>query len=102
MKSDDTQKGRKMSIWLLYEEYNSFMILSGIKREWKPGYLSKAGREAIWLWICYRELYADVIDHIFEIAQKKHPELEGRRALTRVVIKESIELFIKENEKYLN
>jgi hypothetical protein len=99
MGSDDTQKDRKVSIWLFYEDYNNFRILSGIKREWRPGYISKAGREAIYIWICYRELYGKQVDHILEIVQKKHPTLKTRRDLVRMGIKESVELFLKENEK---
>lgn len=98
MGSGDTPKDRKISIWLFYEDYNTFRILSGTKREWHPGYVSKAGREAIWLWICYRQLFDSQIDHILEIAKKKHPDLKSRRELVRVSIKESVELFLKENE----
>jgi hypothetical protein len=101
MKTGDDQNFVKLCIWLLKDDYNIFKVLSGLKRTWTPGYTGKAGREAIWLWICYRQLWGKQIDYIYKIAQKKHPDLKDRRALTRVTVKESIEKYIEENKQVL-
>ena len=98
MRSDDAQNYRRIFSYISKEDYINFKGKAAQKFEWRPGYTEKSIRQAIWVWICYEDVLAGRIDRVLEILKKKHPELKTRRELVREGIRESVELFLKENE----
>jgi hypothetical protein len=91
---------KRVCVTMTKEEYILFKRYASEVHKFAKGYTTKAGHDALVMWYHYKETHEGT-DILLQIAKKKYPNLIEQE-LIKKVFEEAAELYLKENEKYLD